>query len=388
MNGGGSSQAMIRRSALAVDTALALLFAAFVVAVSEVRAGHGAGPFDAWALRLLAGAALTLSVRRLLPLVAYAGTLAFTATYLLAGYAPGPVFLVPFASLLTVVAVCPTRLWAAAAVVGAAVLALAHGVGSGWSLGTGIFALAWLVLAGGFGAGLQVRRRFLAEVQAQAHWAERSREEQARRRMAEERLRIAREMHDVVGHSLAVISLQAGVAEHLLDSRPEDVRRAIAAIRQVSRSALADLRMELALLRGEGREAAARVPTPGLSALPELVASVRQAGLDVRLDMQVPEGSVPEIVSAAAYRIVQESLTNVARHAGAGVRAKVRLRAVDGTLDVEVADDGPGAATATPEGSGLTGMRERAAALGGTFQAGNAPGGGFCVRASLPWKLP
>jgi signal transduction histidine kinase len=200
--------------------------------------------------------------------------------------------------------------------------------------------------------------------------------------MAEERLSIAREMHDVVGHSLAVISLQAGVAEHLLGSRPDEVRKAVAAIRKVSRDALTELRGELALLRGEGTPAERR-PAPDLQALRDLVASMRDAGLDVRLDLNLNQRTIPEVVAAAAYRIAQESLTNVVRHAGAGAHAEVRIRHAGEGLEVEVTDDGRGAQS-VPSGTGIEGMRERVTALGGGFTAGNQPRGGFRVWASIP----
>lgn len=362
--------------------ALAVVVTAFLALFSAFHSGPGAG------LLLVAGAGLSLAIRGWRPLVAYGASLGFTAAYLVVGNPAGPIFVAPFIGLLTLIPGASPRVWGPAALGGAAILAVAHGLGNGWSLSIWVFAAVWVVLATGIGGALQVRRRFMAEVRARAQWAERSREEQARRRMAEERLRIARELHDIVGHSLAVITLQAGVAEHLLERRPEEVRKAVTAIRQVSKQALDDLRFELALLRGEGSETAARAPTPGLAALPALVASVREAGLRVDLDLGVAPGSVPEIVSAAAYRIVQESLTNVARHAGAGASATVRLRAAGSALEIEVADDGPGAADAAPEGSGLIGMRERAVALGGEFSAANRAEGGFAVRVRLPWKQP
>jgi signal transduction histidine kinase len=358
---------------LLVDAALALLATAFVLFWSPVL-GHGAPlarPDDLVAALLLIGTALALVLRRIRPMLAYGASVTLAATYLLFGNPPGPVFLPPLAALLTVVATDPPRRWVPAALAGVAVLGVAHG----WSPTAAIFAAAWLAVAAVFGAGSQLRRHYFAE---RAQWAERNRAAETRRWAAEERLRIAREVHDGVGHSLAVISLQAGVAEHLLQSHPEDARSAVAAIRQVSRQALAELRVELAMLRGE-RPA----PPPDLRDLPDMVASVRRAGLQVELDVgQLPD-SVPDVVSAAAFRIAQEALTNVARHAGAAAHASVRLRAVDGRLEVEVCDDGPGAGGAT-EGSGLTGMRERTLALGGSFSAGGGASGGFVVRAVLP----
>ena len=202
--------------------------------------------------------------------------------------------------------------------------------------------------------------------------------------MVEERLQIAREMHDVIGHSLAVISLQAGVAEHLLDTRPDETRRAIGAIRTVSKRALAELRTELAALRGEGVVGADRAPTPSLAAVPGLVAQMRDVGLTIEVDLAKDTSRVPDIVSTAAYRIVQESLTNVVRHAGAGAAATVRTGVLDGRLEIEVTDDGRGMAAQTADGTGLQGMRERAVALSGSFSAGNRDERGFRVWAALP----
>jgi signal transduction histidine kinase len=256
-------------------------------------------------------------------------------------------------------------------------------IGTGGTLlAAAIWAGVWLLLTGGFALWLMIRRRFVAEALARADLAKRNEAAEGRRRTAEERLSIAREMHDVVGHSLAVISLQAGVAERLLESRPDEVRKSVAAIRKVSREALTELRAELALLRGDGSPAE-RAPAPDLRALPGLVSSMREAGLQVELDVDANQKPVPEIVAAAAYRIAQESLTNVVRHAGVGVHTTVRVEFDGKNLQVEVVDDGRGA-VGEPTGSGIDGMRERVAVLGGEFAAGARPQGGFRVWASIP----
>jgi signal transduction histidine kinase len=161
------------------------------------------------------------------------------------------------------------------------------------------------------------------------------------------------------------------------------VTAALRAIRQISRESLAELSALLGVLRAEGE--AERSPTPDLDALPRLVDGLREAGMDVELDVAGDGGApIPDVVAAAGYRIVQEALTNVARHAGPHARARVRLSRHDGVVEVEVRDDGRGAPDAIRPGGGMTGMRERAAALGGRFDAGAAPGGGFRVWASLP----
>ena len=376
--------------ALIVAVIPPVLLAGFLLAVTflEVHTWSGARPLDAPAVILIAGSALVLMARRRSPIGAYAASVLLVGMFLRLGHPPGPIFIAPFVGLVAVTTSSPPRAWVAAAVGGAVVLSLAHGIGIGWSYPIAIFAAVWIIAAVAFGAGLAVRRRFMREVQARTQLSQRSREEEARRRMAEERLQIAREMHDVVGHSLAVISLQAGVAEHLLESRPEEVRRAIGAIRAVSKEALTDLRAELALLRGNGAHPGERAPAPTLHQLADLVARMRDAGLAVELDTGSNMRRVPDIVAAAAYRIVQESLTNVVRHAGPAAHAAVRTVATDAALEIEVIDDGPGAGPRTVEGDGVMGMRERAVALGGDFAAGGRPGGGFRVWASLPWSPP
>ena len=213
-----------------------------------------------------------------------------------------------------------------------------------------------------------------------------SAEHEAQRRMAEERLRIAREVHDVVGHGLAAISLRAGVADHVRDRDPEAVAEALAAIRAVSKQSLHELGALLDALRdGEAPEHA---PAPDIAELPRLVDTLRDAGLPVELERRMNGAELPDIVGGAGYRIVQEALTNVARHAGAGASARVRVDQRDGALEVEVVDDGRGAGPDVTPGGGMTGMRERAQALGGRFEAGDAPGGGFRVWATLPVKRP
>jgi signal transduction histidine kinase len=206
------------------------------------------------------------------------------------------------------------------------------------------------------------------------------------RQVGEQRLELAQELHDVLAHHISLINVQASVALHLLDERPEQARPALTNIKAASRDALHELRSALDVLRRG--EAAPRSPAPRLADLTDLVEGVRASGLDVRLDVRLavrldmvaPPEPLPAALELAAYRIVQEALTNVARHAGAG-RATVRL-VVDDQLTIEVTDDGRGGEA--PAGNGIRGMRERAAALGGTVEAGPGPDGGFRVVAHLP----
>jgi signal transduction histidine kinase len=251
----------------------------------------------------------------------------------------------------------------------------AHEDGGSWT----DLAAAWLVwtpvVAAAFalGATAQVRRESWAGVRA----------EQARRAASEEQLRMAQELHDVVGHGLAVIAMQAGVALHVLDREPEKARESLEAIRTMSRESLDGLRTELAQLRAGAGDVPERRPLPGLADLDLLVARIRAGGVDVRLDVDagLATRELRTEVGAAAYRIVQESLTNVLRHADAE-QASVTVRSGDGELVVSVTDRGQGGQPAG-DGTGIRGMRERTAALGGTFEAGPTADG-FRVEARLP----
>jgi signal transduction histidine kinase len=206
-----------------------------------------------------------------------------------------------------------------------------------------------------------------------------------RRRASEERLRMARDLHDVIGHNISLISVQAAVGLDLMDSDPEQARAALGAIKTVSREALDELRSLLAALRQTG-EQAPTAPTPGLARLPELAELTRSAGRPVRIEVTGLARPLPAAIDLAAYRIVQESLTNVARHAGPGA-ATVRLDYRADGLSVEVSDNGrgvPGRRLAGRTGSGIAGLTERAAALSGHLTAGPRAGGGFVVSAWLP----
>ena len=234
--------------------------------------------------------------------------------------------------------------------------------------------LALCLLAIAVGDVARSRRQAVERAVAQ-------REEEARRRLGEERLRIARDIHDVVAHAMVAINVQAGVAAHLIDREPEQAHSALRAIKATSGEALADLRATLGVLRGDDGEAPVR-PAAGLGDLDELAAALRAAGVRVDLDVE-DVGDVPAAVHAAGYRIVQEALTNVLRHAGA---SSVRVSAArdGGEVRLEVADDGTGAGAGGGSGNGLRGMRERAAALNGTLESGPAERGGWRVLARLP----
>lgn len=215
-----------------------------------------------------------------------------------------------------------------------------------------------------------MRRAYLRATEQRAVEAERTREEEARRRASEERLRIARELHDVLAHNISLINVQSGVALHLIDERPEQARTALVAIKQASKDALREVRSTLGALR-EVDEEPPRSPTPSLARLDDLAARVAVAGLEVRTRVAGEARPLPAGVDLAAFRIVQEALTNVARHAGPAT-ATVQVTYGERDLTVQVDDDGGGApGEAAPGGSGILGMRERAAALGGELEAGD-----------------
>jgi signal transduction histidine kinase len=212
-----------------------------------------------------------------------------------------------------------------------------------------------------------------------------SRQIEQRRQQSEERLRVARDLHDVIGHNISLINVQASMGLDLMDSQPEQARAALSAIKSASKEALEELRTMLITLRRDD-EAVPRSPAPGLDRLPELIELTRAAGLSVDVEVAGKAPPLPAAVHLAAYRIIQESLTNVARHAG---RAQVTVRVTydDADVHVEIDDDGTAPScggTAIGTGSGITGMRERAAALGGDLSAGFRRGGGFRVSARLP----
>lgn len=246
------------------------------------------------------------------------------------------------------------------------------------------------------GSSIHERRAHLRAVEARAEEAERTREEEARRRVGEERLRIARDVHDVVAHAMVAINVQAGVGAHLLERDPERARQTLADIKRVSGEALADLRSTLDAIRtpedadGPPADDAATPtqPTMGAADIPALCESLRTAGLEVSLHLDDDVTRLPVGISSVAFRIVQEALTNVVRHAR-GTSALVRLRVREDVLELIVADDGRGPRHAGPPapsgtGNGLRGMRERAEAAGGTVEAGPREDGGWEVRAALP----
>lgn len=358
------------------DAALAAAVGVFVVLTTVVEwsgeLGLRAVPALGWALIVVGSAALAW--RRRHPVAVAVIALAVTMAYY--------PLVSPDGALLVTLIIALYTLASAGMLVAAAVIGVVAVVGSVYGeygsdespLGdAGFFLLiSWLVAAVAIGAV--------------AHGRELSREEALRRHATEERLRIARELHDVLGHHVSLINVQAGAALHRLQrdaaasARENGAAEALAAIKEASRDALRELRGTLGVLR-QADEPAPTAPSPGLSRLPELIARARNAGLAVRLETRGEPAPAPPAVDLAAYRIVQEALTNVTRHAQASsVVVTVTVGGHDVT--VEVADDGRGGPVKA--GSGIEGMRERAEAVDGSFDVRDRPGGGLVVTARLP----
>lgn len=237
-----------------------------------------------------------------------------------------------------------------------------------------------------FGTTVRNRRLYTEQLELRATSLEHERDEEAKRAVADERLRIAQELHDVVAHSMGVIAVQAGVGEHVIDTDPSEAKRALAAIATTSRSTLTEIRRLLGVLRDN--DGAEHAPAPGLADLSRLVKDLSAAGLNVEVSRNGGEVDLPAGVDLTAYRIVQEGLTNVLKHAGPAT-AKVTVRSDPGVLHLEIVDDGRGVnARATAGGHGLIGMRERVAVYGGTLDTGPCAGGGYRVCAAIPYGAP
>jgi signal transduction histidine kinase len=379
----GPGPAPSPRSRALFDAALAVALAAFLLVGSYFasQGQPGRRAFDAGAVVLLLVAAGALAWRRRYPVAVLLVVFGATLTYFVVGYAPSPIWLVMIVAYFTAV-VAGHRLPAAiVAVVGFLVFPwldfLLRDAAAPSPAGLAGLA-AWLLVLLGVGEGIRIRRERAAE-------AARIREEEALRRAGEERLRIARELHDALGHHLSLINMQSGVALHLNKELPDQARSSLTAIKQASKEALSELRSVLDILRQEG-EPAARSPTWTLARLDDLVSQAAAAGLEVRAETDGEVRRLPFAVDVAAFRIVQEALTNVTRHAGPAT-ATVRVSYGDRDLTLQVDDDGRGQQGHDREpgsGKGITGMRERAAALGGDLDAAPRPGGGFRVQARLP----
>ncbi|MEV0702748.1 sensor histidine kinase [Saccharopolyspora sp. NPDC050389] len=372
---------------LAADVALALVVAAMVVGSGLLRFPTTFADFHLLDGLLIAAACAALLLRRRFPVPVALITLVSCGVYYPLSTFDGPLVLAFAVALFTVAAEGHTAVAVVLAV--AAMLLVGYGEASTGQRhldNTSLYLLAgWLVAAVAIGGLVRNRRAYLHEAEQRMLAAEREKDEEARRRASDERLRIARELHDVLGHHISLINVQAGAALHRLAADPGQAEPALVSIKQASKDALRDLRATLGVLR-QVDEAAPTAPAPSLARIDELVEQAGAAGLAVRTELAGPVRPLPPEVDLAGYRIVQEALTNVTRHADART-ACVRIRYSDHDVRVEIDDDGVGAADRNANrGNGIRGMEERAQALGGEFSAGARPSGGFRVHARLPWR--
>ncbi|WP_093171789.1 sensor histidine kinase [Sinosporangium album] len=382
---------------LAIDACVAAVVTAGYVALADEGASDGLPRFSGpwwlgWLVAVCVG--VPLAVRRLWPLPALAVVVGASATATLLDITRDP-YISAALAVYAVALIEPTRRASAALALTMVVSAAAVITGEAvltpsgpWTEAAGTAALVWLIIGAAWVAGRVVRERRSRAARRDRRLAEEA--------LTEERLRIARELHDIVSHSLSVIVVKAAVANHVAEARPQETRDAVQTIEQTGREALTEMRRALGVLRGDtaGRRtrepgSAETAPPPGLDDLPALIQRAERAGvrteLRTRLAISLPAGT-----ALAVYRIVQEALTNVVKHAGHGTHCQVTIT-VDsrGDAHIEVADDGAGNAAASDRaelrgGHGLVGMRERVMVYGGTLAAGPRPGGGFAVSARLP----
>ncbi len=372
------------------DALLAGGFFAVLAAMTLVSTHTGPPtrmPLYSWAL--LAVTCGALYFRRSHPVVVAAVTLAACAVYYPVTDPDGPALITFVIALYT--AAAEGHLAAAAALAGVSVVATVVADSrddvNHLADAAGFLLVGWFVAVVAIGGVVRNRRAYLREAEERARIAERGREAEARRRAIEERLRIARELHDVLGHNISLINVQATAALHGLRREPERAEDALTAIKQASKDTLREMRATLGVLR-QVDEAAPVAPAPGLARLDELTGRIASAGIEIRTEVEGDPRPLPAEADLAAYRIVQEALTNVTRHSEAS-SVLVRIEYDDGAVTVSVENDrvdDRGAASPPPsaDGSGIRGMRDRAKALGGTLDAAPRPDGGFKVRAHLP----
>jgi signal transduction histidine kinase len=374
------------------DAILAVVVTVFLV-LGSYGEGHPSNPSDRIqfrnhavpqpgpALLLVAVACLVLAWRRRAPITVLIVSTAAVTVYSLLGFVNGAVLIAPILALYTVATQVSVRRAIVAAVLTLGILLTVTAANNpfGHISGGGFDIIPFMVVAALF-AGIAVanRRAYVASIRDRA-------EQDARRRLDEERLRIARELHDVVAHTMATINVQAGVAAHVLSTRPEAAAESLQAIKTASKEGLRELRAILNVLR-QADDADPTQPAPGTAQLTALIDGARRAGLETTLTVTGEPVTLPAAVDLAAYRIVQESLTNTIRHAGPATAA-VSLAYHQDELRIDVTDTGRGQSVAALPGQGghgLAGMRERAASVGGTVETGPGPAGGFRVTARLP----
>jgi signal transduction histidine kinase len=371
-----------------LDAFITFGFLPIAIASVVARPDQVAGdykPINALGILLVLGCVLPLLVRRRFPFQVFFVSTAFLLTFAASDYFIGAVAFATLISLYTVGSFCRPR------EIAIAFVTLLGSLAALWiidipefSAGDVISNIALYTVALLFGWTVQSRRLRLVAAEERAEILGREQAEERARAIADERLHIAQELHDVVAHSMSVIAVQAGVGMHVADTDAAEAKKALENISATSRSTLAELRRMLGVLRDDG-SGAIYAPAPGLSDLDGLAREVSDAGVPVDVHVEGRLEDVPPGVDSTGYRIVQEALTNVLKHAGPS-RASVRVVHGDGIVRIEVRDDGRGVnGRSTGVGHGLMGMRERVAVYGGRLDAGPVTGGGFRVAAELPY---
>lgn len=400
----------LRLPVLAQDVLLAVVVAAFqvqgTVAASE-RSEVAARPLTDFAplgYALLIAGGLVLVARRRWPVMVFVTAALANIVYYTIGFSDGPVWIGLFIAIYTLTCYGDGRRTLVIAGAGTTVLATvwlieAADIEPTAAIGWVFFRIVASIMAAALGESVRSRRVIAADATARAELAERTREDEARARVDAERLRIAREVHDTVAHAIAIINVQSGVTAYQLDKRPERARETLETIEQTSAQALHEMRAILGVLRDTDND---HVPHPGLGQIDDLLAMAGDAGLRIDLTTTSPSVALPSAVDSTAYRVVQESITNVIRHVGP-TRVTITLDYQPDALELRFADDGAqggsaeiagtgttvptqnGITSAAATGNGIAGMRERCELLGGDLTAGPLLTGGFEVKARLPF---
>jgi signal transduction histidine kinase len=368
---------------LVLDGGLAVLLLAVEITVKNLQRGAYLG-WSSWSMVVtLVVGSLALTVRRRAPRIALVAAALPTVQAVWTGFPVGDIGL--SVALYTMADRCPRRQSAVALgllVAGKIAVGILHPVSA---VGIPVWGYFFSV-ARSFGCHRQTERALRGELEKRAHQLERERELRVRRATADERARIARDLHDIVAHSVSVMVLHTAAARRTLSRDPRRAEEAIAQVETIGRQSLNELRQLLGLLRPEGQESELR-PQPSLAYLDDLIEGFREVGLAVDVLVAGADRPLPSVVDLSAYRIIQEALTNALKHAAANL-VEVRIRYDPGELRLEINNDGSAKPTGTVldegGGHGLVGMRERAALVGGRLTAGHRPGGGFRVDAVLP----
>lgn len=377
---------------LAVDSVLAgLLTIAGLVSLSARPTTAHPTRSDVWAYLLVLAGFGALALRRRYPITVLAVVTAAASAYVLRDYIDNGLPVIALIALYTVASLAPRRQWGAA-VAALSVLLLALTLVAGEDLSAADLAgnVAIFAIAAVFGDSVRTRRAYTSQLELRAIDLEANQDAQAQRAVAEERLRIARELHDVVAHAMSVVAVQSGVGAHVIDTDPAEAKRILENVKTSSRMALNEMRRLLGVLRDDGDGPVSRTPAAGLESVDELADGLRQAGMNVAVRVEGTRPVVPPGVDLSAFRIVQEALTNVLKHAGPAT-VNIAICYHPDSVTVEVEDNGRGASTAPADGHaggghGLVGMRERVAVFGGHLTAGSRVGGGFRVAATLPFE--